>query len=105
MLDASFIKAWSTRDLIDNQTGYSDADARVGRAGRTFDLGYKLHLSIDSVTMLPLSCFFAFGESEREETLTNNTGEGKAGSAEFWSQTQERDSGQPVQRQQNQNGG
>jgi hypothetical protein len=39
VLDASFIKAWSTRDPIDNQTGYSDADARVGRAGRTFGLG------------------------------------------------------------------
>jgi hypothetical protein len=39
VLDASFIKAWSTRDPIDNQKGYSDADARVGRAGRMFALG------------------------------------------------------------------
>jgi transposase len=71
VLDASFIKAWSTRDPIDNQTGYSDADARVGRAGRTFGLGYKLHLSIDSETMLPLSSFFASAnQNEKKHSLT-----------------------------------
>ena len=71
VLDASFIKAWSTRDPTNNQTGYSDADARVGRAGRTFGLGYKLHLSIDSETMLPLSCFFASAnQNEKKHSLT-----------------------------------
>jgi len=71
VLDASFIKAWSTRDPIDNQIGYSDAEARVGRAGRTFALGYKLHLSIDSETMLPLSCFFASAnQNEKKHSLT-----------------------------------
>jgi transposase len=70
VLDASFIKAWSTRDPIDNQTGYSDAEARVGRTGRTFALGYKLHLSIDSETMLPLSCFFASAnQNEKKHSL------------------------------------
>ncbi len=59
VLDASFIKAWSTRHPLDNQKGYSDEEARVGRAGRTFGLGYKLHLSIDSQTILPLTCVFA----------------------------------------------
>jgi hypothetical protein len=59
VFDASFIKAWSTRHLLDNQKGFSDDDARVGRMGRTFGLGYKLHLSIDSQTMLPLTCVFA----------------------------------------------
>jgi hypothetical protein len=44
VFDASFIKAWSTPDPLDNQSGYSDREARVGRAGRTFGLGYKLHL-------------------------------------------------------------
>ena len=39
VFDASFIKAWSTRDPLDSQTGYSDREARVGRAGRTFGLG------------------------------------------------------------------
>ena len=59
VLDASFIKAWSTRHPTDNQKGYSDTEARVGRTGRTYGLGYKLHLSIDSKTMLPLTCTFA----------------------------------------------
>ncbi len=43
VLDASFIRAWSTRHPLDNKKGFSDGDARVGRAGRTFSLGYKLH--------------------------------------------------------------
>ena len=59
VLDASFIKACSTRHPLDGQKGYSDDEARVGRAGRSFDLGYKLHLAIDSRTMLPLACAFA----------------------------------------------
>ena len=71
VFDASFIKAWSTRDPINNQTGYSDAEARVGRAGRTFGFGYKLHLSIDSETMLPLSSLFASAnQNEKKHSLT-----------------------------------
>lgn len=71
VLDASFIKAWSTRDPLDNQTGYSDKDARVGRAGRSYALGYKLHLSIDHKLMLPLSCVFASAnQNEKKHSLT-----------------------------------
>jgi len=71
VLDASFIKAWSTRDPTNNQTGYSDTEARVGRTGRTFGLGYKLHLSIDSKTMLPLSSVFASAnQNEKKHSLT-----------------------------------
>ena len=71
VLDASFIKAWSTRDPMDNQTGYSDKNARVGRTGRSYALGYKIHLSIDSETMLPLSCLFASAnQNEKRHSLT-----------------------------------
>ena len=71
ILDASFIKAWSTRHPLNSQTGYSDPDARVGRTGRTFGLGYKLHLSIDSKTMLPLSNTFASAnQNEKKHSLT-----------------------------------
>jgi hypothetical protein len=70
VFDASFIRAWSTRDPLDNQKGYSDMDARVGRAGRTFGLGYKLHLAIDSKTMLPLTCTFASAnQNEKKHSL------------------------------------
>jgi len=70
VLDASFIKAWSTRHPLDNQKGYSDEEARVGRAGRAFGLGYKLHLSIDSQTMLPLNCTFASAnQNEKKHSL------------------------------------
>jgi transposase len=71
VFDASFIKAWSTRHPVDNQKGYSDMEARVGRAGRTFGLGYKLHLSIDSRTMLPLTCVFASAnQNEKKHSLS-----------------------------------
>ncbi len=73
VLDASFIKAWSIRHPTDNQTGYSDADARVGRSGRSFSLGYKMHLSIDHKTMLPLSSVFASANPKREETFLDFT--------------------------------
>ena len=70
VFDASFIKAWSTRDPLNNQRGYSDLEARVGRAGRTFGLGYKLHLSIDSKTMLPLTSTFASAnQNEKKHSL------------------------------------
>ena len=71
VFDASFIKAWSTRDPLDNQKGYSDMEARVGRAGKTFSLGYKLHLSIDSKTRLPLTCTFASAnQNEKKHSLS-----------------------------------
>jgi hypothetical protein len=71
VFDASFIKAWSTRDPLDNQRGYSDVEARVGRAGRTFGLGYKLHLAIDSATMLPLTCTFASANQNEQNHSLN----------------------------------
>jgi transposase len=71
VFDASFIKAWSTRHPMDNQKGYSDEEARVGRAGRSFGLGYKLHLSIDSHTMLPLTWAFASAnQNEKKHSLS-----------------------------------
>jgi hypothetical protein len=71
IFDASFIKAWSTRDPLDNQTGYSDREARVGRAGRSFGLGYKLHLAIDSATMLPLASTFASANQNEQKHSLN----------------------------------
>ena len=71
VFDASFIKAWSTRDPLDNQKGYSDHGSRVGRAGRTFGLGYKLHLAIDSRTMLPLTCAFASANQNEQKHALN----------------------------------
>jgi hypothetical protein len=71
VLDASFIKAWSTRHPLDSQKGYSDDDARVGRAGKTFSLGYKIHLSIDAKSMLPLAHVFASAnQNEKKHSLT-----------------------------------
>jgi hypothetical protein len=71
VFDASFIKAWSTRDPLDNKKGFSDEDARVGRAGRTYGLGYKLHLSVDAETMLPLNSVFASAnQNEKKHSLS-----------------------------------
>jgi hypothetical protein len=71
VFDASFIKAWSIRHPTDNKKGYSDADARVGRTGRSYGLGYKLHLSIDSKTMLPLTCVFASANQNEQKHSLN----------------------------------
>ncbi|MGA9387884.1 MAG: transposase [Candidatus Bathyarchaeia archaeon] len=71
VFDASFIKAWSTRHPLDAQKGYSDEEARVGRAGKTFGLGYKLHLAIDSQTMLPLTCVFASANQNEKKHSPN----------------------------------
>jgi len=71
VLDASFIKVWSIRDPKDSRKGYSDAEAGVGRTGRTYDLGYKLHLSIDFERKLPLASIVASAnQNEKKHSLT-----------------------------------
>ena len=47
LLDASFIKARSIRHPDNSRVAYSDPDALVGRNGRGYDLGYKLHVAVD----------------------------------------------------------
>jgi hypothetical protein len=44
VMDATFIKAYSKRDPHENSRGGSDSQARVGRNGKTYELGYKLQL-------------------------------------------------------------
>jgi hypothetical protein len=71
VFDASFIKAWSIGDPVNTKIGKSDREARVERAGRTFGLGYKLHLAIDSKTMLPLACTFASANQNEQKHSLN----------------------------------
>jgi hypothetical protein len=59
LLDASFIKARSIRNPADNQTGLSDQEARVGRNGRSYGLGFKLHVAVDHRSVLPLATLLA----------------------------------------------
>ena len=59
ILDASFIKARSIRHPDDSRTGFSDADAMVGRNGRFYGLGYKLHVAVDHRSVLPLATLLA----------------------------------------------
>jgi len=54
-MDATFIKAYSKQDLYDNRRGASDPEARVGRDGRTYGLGYKAHISADADSELPVA--------------------------------------------------
>jgi hypothetical protein len=55
VLDPSFVKAWSIRHPDNSRVGFSDPEAMVGRNGRGYDLGYKLHLSVDPKRILPLA--------------------------------------------------
>jgi transposase len=70
VMDATFIKAHSKRDLNDNSRGSSDPDARVGRNGKTYDLGYKLHVAADAKSELPLAVVVApANENEKKHAL------------------------------------
>ncbi len=53
-LDTSPIKAYSRRSM-DNRSGYSDPEAKVGRGIRGYVLGYKLHLTVDACSELPVA--------------------------------------------------
>ena len=57
-VDGTAIKAYSQRNL-DNKTGKSDCEARVGRSGRGFMLGYKVHVAYCNSNELPLAFTFA----------------------------------------------
>jgi len=59
LLDASFIKARSVRHPDDSRTGSSDPDAMVGRNGRFYGLGFKLHVAVDHRSVLPLAAILA----------------------------------------------
>ena len=57
-LDGTAIKAYSQRSL-DNKTGKSDSEARVGRGRRGFILGYKVHAAYCTSSELPLAFMVA----------------------------------------------
>jgi transposase len=59
VLDATFVKAYSRRDPRENSRGKSDPEARVGRDGKTYELGYKLHVAADAKSELPLAVIVA----------------------------------------------
>jgi len=59
VFDATFIKAYSKRDIHDNSKGSSDPEARVGRNGKTYELGYRLHMAVDANSELPLAVIVA----------------------------------------------
>jgi len=68
-MDSTFIKAYSRRNF-DNRTGYSDPESRVGRAVKTRDLGYRLHLAVDSRSELPVAMTVApANENEKKHSL------------------------------------
>ena len=57
-VDGTAIKAYSQRSL-DNKTGKSDPEARVGRARRGFILGYKVQAACCTGSELPLAFIVA----------------------------------------------
>jgi transposase len=68
-MDSTFIKAYSRRNL-DNRTGYSDPESRVGRAVKTRDLGYRLHLAVDVKSEMPVAVTVASAnENEKKHSV------------------------------------
>ena len=69
VMDSTFIKAYSRRSL-DKRTGYSDRESRVGRATKTRDLGYRLHLAVDARSEMPVAVTVApANENEKKHSL------------------------------------
>lgn len=69
-LDSTFIKAYSRRSL-DNRTGYSDPESRVGRAVKAKDLGYRLHLAVDVKSELPIAMqLVSANENEKKHSIS-----------------------------------
>jgi len=69
-IDSTFIKAHSRRSL-DNRTGYSDPESKVGRAVKTRDLGYRLHLAVDARSELPVAMTVAPANESARANPTN----------------------------------
>jgi len=68
-LDSTFIKAYSRRNL-DNRTGYSDHESRIGRAVKAKDLGYRLHLAVDAKSELPIAMIVvSANENEKKHSI------------------------------------
>jgi transposase len=68
-LDSTFIKAYSRRNL-DNRTGYSDPESRIGRAVKAKDLGYRLHLAVDVKSELPVAMIMvSANENEKKHSI------------------------------------
>ncbi len=71
VLDATFVKAYSRRDPKDDKRGLSDPEARVGRDGKTYGLGYKLHLAIDAKSELPLAVIVASANDNQKKPASS----------------------------------
>ena len=69
-MDSTFIKAYSRRNL-DNRTGYSDPESRIGRAVKAKDLGYRLHLAVDVKSELPIAMIVvSANEKEKKHSIS-----------------------------------
>jgi hypothetical protein len=69
-LDSTFIKAYRRRNL-DNRTGYGDPQARIGRAVKAKDLGYRLHLAVDVKSELPVAMIVvSANENEKKHSIS-----------------------------------
>jgi IS5 family transposase len=66
VFDTTFVKAYSKRDPDNNQIGYSDPDARVGKVGKGKELGYKAHIALDAKSELPIA-FVVVPANENEK--------------------------------------
>ena len=69
-LDSTFIKAYSRRNL-DNRTGYSDPESRIGRSAKAKDMGYRLHLAVDVKSELPVAMIVvSANENEKKHSIS-----------------------------------
>ncbi|MFH2112482.1 MAG: transposase [Candidatus Bathyarchaeota archaeon] len=77
-LDATFIEAWSRRDTADDSRGLSDPEARVGRDGKSYDLGYKAHVAMDVGSDMPVAVVGASANENEKKHLETLLGKASA---------------------------
>ena len=59
------------RRNLDNRTGYSDPESRIGRAVKAKDLGYRLHLAVDVKSELPIAMIVvSANENEKKHSIS-----------------------------------
>ena len=67
-MGSTFVKA-SAAIGLDNRTGYSDPESRVGRAVKTRNMSCRLHLTVDAKSEMPVAMTVASGTRTRRNTL------------------------------------
>jgi hypothetical protein len=55
--------------MADDSHGFSDPESRVGRDGKTYDLGYKAHIAVDVESDMSLAAVVASANDNQGRSM------------------------------------